>query len=90
MRGDGPLLTPGHDVLLFGAAAAKDLPMSYPITRNGRVTLPKWAREALGVAPGDAIAFRLNDRGEWVVEKAGSPAPREGRIGGRPARRETG
>lgn len=58
--------------------------MSYAITSNGRVTLPKWAREALGVAPGDAVAFRLNDRGEWVVEKASGPAPREGRFARQP------
>lgn len=61
--------------------------MSYAITSNGRVTLPKWAREALGVAPGDAVAFRLNDRGEWVVEKADGPAPREDQPVRRAARR---
>lgn len=51
--------------------------MSYRVMRNGRVTLPKWVREALGLAPGDAVDFRLNDRGEWVIEKASGPAPRE-------------
>jgi len=53
--------------------------MSYRVMRNGRVTLPKWVREALGLAPGDAVDFRLNDRGERVIEKAGGPGPSEGR-----------
>lgn len=64
--------------------------MSYAVTRNGRVTLPKWARETLGVGPGDAVDFRLNDRGEWVVEKANGPAPREGRVVRQPVRKGTG
>lgn len=51
--------------------------MSRTITPNGRVTLPKWVREALDVGPGDAIDFRLNDRGEQVVEKAPGADARE-------------
>lgn len=62
--------------------------MSYKVTRNGRVTLPKWVREALGVVPGDAVDFRLNDHGEWVVEKASGPASSLGRPDRVPARRE--
>lgn len=62
--------------------------MSYAIYRNGRVTIPKWAREALGVTPGDVVDFRLNDRGEWVVEKVGGTGPGEGRPDRVPARRE--
>lgn len=48
--------------------------MSYALTTKGQVTLPKRFRESLGVQPGEAVDFRLNDRGEVVVEKA-SPLP---------------
>lgn len=44
--------------------------MGYAITRKGQVTLPKRLREAIGVKPGQKVDFRLNDRGEVVVEKA--------------------
>ncbi|MDP1632781.1 MAG: type II toxin-antitoxin system PrlF family antitoxin [Caulobacter sp.] len=53
--------------------------MGYAITTKGQVTLPKRVRENLGVTPGDSVEFRLNDRGEVIVEKSGEPgaaAPR--------------
>ncbi len=48
--------------------------MGYAVTRKGQVTLPKRLREAIGVELGEEVDFRLNDRGEVVVEKAGRPA----------------
>ena len=64
--------------------------MSYAITPNGRVTLPKWVREALGVGPGDAVDFRLNERGEQVVEKTTGADSREERPNRRTAPGGTG
>jgi antitoxin PrlF len=51
--------------------------MGYAITRKGQVTLPKQVRERLGVAPGEEVEFRLNGRGEVVVEKAKAGRPVE-------------
>jgi AbrB family looped-hinge helix DNA binding protein len=45
--------------------------MSYKVTKRGQITLPRWVREAIGVAPGGEAGFRINDRGEVVLEKAG-------------------
>ena len=36
------------------------------ITSKGQVTIPKAVREALGLEPGDRIAFRLIDNGAVV------------------------
>ncbi len=49
--------------------------MGYAITQKGQVTLPKPVRERLGVGPGEEIEFRLNERGEVVVEKAHAGRP---------------
>lgn len=38
------------------------------ITSKGQVTVPKAVRDALGVQPGDRIAFRIEDDGSVVVE----------------------
>lgn len=54
--------------------------MSYALTSKGQVTVPKRVRESLGVAPGDSVAFRMNDRGETVIEKAGAGKPAESRF----------
>jgi antitoxin PrlF len=40
------------------------------ITPKGRVTLPKRVREALRLSPGDAVEFRTNGSGEFVIYKA--------------------
>jgi AbrB family looped-hinge helix DNA binding protein len=45
--------------------------MGYAITRKGQVTLPKRVRDTIGVETGEEVEFRMNDRGEVVVEKAG-------------------
>lgn len=44
--------------------------MSYALTSKSQVTIPKRVREILGVQPGDAVDFRMNDRGETIIEKA--------------------
>jgi antitoxin PrlF len=43
--------------------------MGYAVTQKGQVTLPKPVRERLGVGCGEEVDFRLNERGEVVIEK---------------------
>jgi AbrB family looped-hinge helix DNA binding protein len=35
--------------------------LSATLTSKGRITVPKAVREALGVGPGDRLAFRIDD-----------------------------
>lgn len=42
------------------------------ITSKGQITLPAEVREALGVKPGDSVAFLLGDKGEFRVRRSGS------------------
>lgn len=56
--------------------------MSAKVTSKGQVTLPKAVRDALGVAPGDRLLFRVVDghalvaRTPGLLELAGSiPVP---------------
>jgi antitoxin PrlF len=54
-------------------------------TTKGKVTVPKRVREALRLAAGDAVEFRPNGNGEFVLCKA-SPATdarRARRVNGR-------
>ena len=51
--------------------------MGYAVTQKGQVILPKPVREHLGVGPGEEVEFRLNERGEVVVEKAKAGRPAE-------------
>ena len=44
--------------------------MATRITLKGRVTLPKRVREALRLSPGDAVEFKTNGSGEFVIHKA--------------------
>ena len=46
--------------------------MSTTMTIKGQVTIPKKVREALRLAPGDAVDFDVNVDGEVVVHKAGA------------------
>lgn len=41
---------------------------SATITSKGQITVPKEIREALGVRPGDRLAFRSREDGSVVVE----------------------
>lgn len=44
--------------------------MATRITSTGRVTLPRRVREALQLAPGDAVEFHVNVNGEVLMRKA--------------------
>ena len=46
--------------------------MATTITVKGQVTIPKQVREALRLAPGDGVEFRVNKEGQIVVLKAGA------------------
>jgi antitoxin PrlF len=38
------------------------------MTSKGQITVPKAVRDALGVVPGDRLAFRIEDDGRVLVE----------------------
>ncbi len=42
--------------------------MAAKLTRKGQITVPMRVREALGVHPGDRLAFRIRDDGVVTVE----------------------
>ncbi|MFZ4121585.1 MAG: AbrB/MazE/SpoVT family DNA-binding domain-containing protein [Caulobacterales bacterium] len=44
--------------------------MTPTLTQKGQVTIPKSFRDYLGIAPGDPIAFDINDQGEVTVKGA--------------------
>ena len=46
--------------------------MATKITTKGQVTLPKKAREALHVCPGDCVEFSIDESGSVIVYKAPS------------------
>ncbi len=58
--------------------------MANQVTIKGQVTIPKRVREHLGIKPGSAVQFEVDERGEVVVRKAagrgGSRAPRRSRF----------
>jgi len=45
--------------------------MSTMLTRKGQVTIPKKIRDALGLAPGSAVDFAIDEHGQVVVRKVG-------------------
>ena len=45
--------------------------MAYTVTVKGQVTIPKKVRDALGLKPGDGVAFEVDERGQVVVKRAG-------------------
>lgn len=45
--------------------------MTTTLTSKGQVTIPKKVRDALHLAPGNAVEFAVNDAGEVVLRKAG-------------------
>lgn len=51
--------------------------MASTLTSKGQVTVPKHIRDALKLAPGNAIEFAVNDTGEVVIHKAGARASRK-------------
>ena len=44
--------------------------MATTMTVKGQVTIPKRVREALRLAPGDAVEFAVNGEGQVVIHKA--------------------
>ena len=45
--------------------------MGTRVTSKGQVTIPKKVRDHLGVTPGTAVEFELQEDGRVVVRKAG-------------------
>jgi AbrB family looped-hinge helix DNA binding protein len=45
--------------------------MPSTVTTKGQVTIPKEVRELLGIKPGNAVAFEVDDDGRVVVAKVG-------------------
>jgi len=48
--------------------------MANALTVKGQVTIPKRVRDALGLRPGDKVAFDVDERGQVVVKRAGEAA----------------
>lgn len=46
--------------------------MSTTLTVKGQVTIPKPIRDALGLTPGSAVDFAVNQEGQVVLHKAAS------------------
>jgi len=53
--------------------------MATRMTIRGQVFVPKRVREALLLAPGDAVEFVVNGNGEVVLRKASTPTLTAGR-----------
>ncbi len=51
--------------------------MPTTMTVKGQVTIPKKVRDALQLAPGDGVEFKVNALGEVVVTKANANAGRK-------------
>lgn len=54
--------------------------MGTRVTVKGQVTLPKAARDAAGIRPGDIVEVRARLGGGLIVEKAAEAAPDEAAI----------
>jgi antitoxin PrlF len=46
--------------------------MSTKVTKDGRVTIPKWVREHLDIRPGTEATFRRAADGSIVIERVGA------------------
>lgn len=49
--------------------------MATTVTSKGQVTIPKEIRDLLGIEPGNAVEFRVDQTGQVVVKKIGGPRP---------------
>ncbi|MGY3619789.1 AbrB/MazE/SpoVT family DNA-binding domain-containing protein [Bradyrhizobium sp. USDA 10063] len=49
--------------------------MSDKVSEDGRVTVPKWVRDHLGLATGTEVVFRPADNGSIVIERADQTRP---------------
>lgn len=50
------------------------MPMS--VTSKRQVTIPKPVRDRLALTASDKVTFRLNDRGQVVIERADGEPPK--------------
>ena len=50
--------------------------MATTVTSKGQVTIPKEIRDLLGIGPGSAVEFSLDEAGRVVVEKIGGERPK--------------
>lgn len=48
--------------------------MAHQVTTKGQVTIPKRVREHLGIKPGNAVEFEVDEGGKVVLRKAGRRA----------------
>lgn len=53
--------------------------MSTTLTAKGQVTIPKKIRDLLGLAPGSAVEFEVDEQGRIVICKAGEKPMRASR-----------
>lgn len=51
--------------------------MTTTLTSKGQVTIPKQIRDALGMKPGCAVQFAVNNDGDVVIHKAEARASRK-------------
>lgn len=51
--------------------------MTTTLTSKGQVTIPKQIRDALGMKPGCAVRFAVNNDGDVVIHKAEARASRK-------------
>jgi antitoxin PrlF len=49
--------------------------MSSKVTSNGRVTIPRWVRDYLGIVPGTQVVFRPLPDSTAAVERADGTQP---------------
>jgi AbrB family looped-hinge helix DNA binding protein len=50
--------------------------MPTKVSKDGRITIPRWVREYLGTEPGTEVAFRRAADGGVVIERADGARPR--------------
>lgn len=50
--------------------------MATSVTSKGQVTIPKPVRDRLGLTTGTQVSFRLDDRGQVVIERADGEKPK--------------
>ena len=49
--------------------------MPTKIMKDGRITIPKWVRDHLGIESGTEVAFRLAADGSVIIERADGTRP---------------
>ncbi len=54
--------------------------MSTTLTAKGQVTIPKKIRNVLGLVPGSAVEFDVDEHGRIVICKAGEKSSRRDRF----------